>query len=80
MKKILLLLFLTAFVISCSNPYDIKIEQTPKSEISTVTKSTKFQYEGHVYIIFDFESKHPYSTRSGVLHDPNCHCYNKTTK
>lgn len=70
MKKILLLLFLTTFVISCSN--------TPKSEISIATKQTKFQYEGHVYIVFDFKSdNHPYSTRSGVIHDPNCHCYNK---
>lgn len=76
MKKILLL-FLTTFVISCSNPYNIKIEKTPKSEISIVTKKTKFQYEGHVYIVFDFESNHPYSTRSGVIHDPNCPCYNK---
>lgn len=76
MKKILLLLFLTTFVISCSNPYNIKIEKKPKSEISIVTKQTKFQYEGHTYIIFDFESKNPYSTRSGVVHDPDCHCYN----
>ena len=75
MKKILLL-FLTTFVISCSNPYNIKIEKTPKSEISIATKQTKFQYEGQVYIVFDFEGKHPYSTRSGVVHDPNCHCYN----
>lgn len=77
MKKILLL-FLTTFVISCSNPhtYNIKIEQKPKSEISIATKQTKFQYEGHVYIVFDFDSKHPYSTRSGVVHDPNCPCYN----
>lgn len=76
MKKILLL-FLTTFVISCSNPYNIKIEKTPKPEISIATKKTKFQYEGHVYIVFDFESNHPYSTRSGVIHDPNCPCYNK---
>ena len=75
MKKILLL-FLTTFVISCSNPYNIKIVKTPKSEISIATKQTKFQYEGHAYIVFDFESKHPYSTRSGVVHDPNCPCYN----
>lgn len=77
MKKILLL-FLTTFVISCSNPYNIKIEKTPKSEseISIVTNTKKFQYEGHVYIVFDFESKHLYSTRSGVIHDPNCPCYN----
>lgn len=80
MKKILLLLFLTTFVISCSGHYNINIEKKPKSEISIVTKQTKFQYEGHVYIIFDFDSKHPYSTRSGVVHDPDCHCYNKTTK
>lgn len=75
MKKILLL-FLTTFVISCSSHYNIKIEQTPKSEISIATKQTKFQYEDHVYIVFDFKSNHLYSTRSGVVHDPNCPCYN----
>jgi hypothetical protein len=72
MKKILLLLFLTTFVISCSKPYS----KAQKSEISIVTEPTKFQYEGHVYIIFNFRGDHPYATRSGVVHDPDCHCYN----
>ena len=74
MKKILFLVVVGICLASCgwrnnSNTHDKKIDN--------IDVATRFEYDGHKYILFMRYGNTNYTNQTGVVHDPDCPCHNK---
>lgn len=71
MKKILFVFFVTLLFVSCNRGplFYSKDDHVDGFDIY------KFEYENHKYLFIE-KGYNQYAT-GGVVHDPNCSCFNK---
>lgn len=78
MKKFLLV-SLVLCCISCDNQTEVRYlgKENPK-DIIPFDRITHFEYKGHKYI--KFEETRGSASIGGVVHDPNCECFEEEKK
>lgn len=80
MKKIILLLAVSAMLVSCIPSKCRSTEATEVQHVKVINRKyfnllldvSKINYEGHSYIMFD-----GYTSLNGIVHDPDCSCHKK---
>ena len=76
MKKIFYLFALLLVMCSCNltnRPAEI-VQRTEEEIIIKMDIIRHFEYQGHEYISFQY-SPSPQQSYMGIVHDPNCNCY-----
>lgn len=76
MKKLFYLLILIALLSSCKAKPARIVERTEQEMLTRFDLVRHYEYQGHKYISFQY-SPSAYKSFMGVVHDPNCPCYNK---
>lgn len=76
MKKYLFLLFILITIYSCKSEPAVILERTEEEIISRFDVIRHYEYQNHKYISFQY-SPSAYKSFMGVVHDPECPCYNK---
>lgn len=77
MKKLIVLIISLLLLVRCSyssNPTPVRIHTNePTKELFDTIE--KFEFEGHNYIWFRSLNGGYAGYDGGIIHDPNCHCY-----
>ena len=73
MKKTIILALSFICLVSCGWRNN---RVTTEKRLNNIDCATRFEYDGHKYIMFYQYGNTNYKNKSGVVHDPDCPCHN----